>query len=329
MECELVSQKRDMLFLFFLNITGGRSELAIKAKNLEKSFDGKKVLNDISFSVKKGEVFGYLGPNGAGKTTTVRILTGLIKPDRGEVFVCGRNVSKEPVKVREKIGILPEVSNVYPDLTAWQNLMLASQLYGLEKKVAEKRGERLLKEFGIYGVKNSKVKTFSKGMKQKLMFCMVLISEPEVIFLDEPTSGLDVASARMLREKILEMKDLGTTVFLTSHNMSEVDVLCDKVAIIKGGKIIAKDTPDGIKELVGGSVAVEVKFENGFGNGVELSKLRGKKAGDRYVIYTTDPNETICQIVEFAKKKRVRIISINTRSPSLEDAFLKILGEIV
>ena len=293
----------------------------IKAENIEKTFNGKKVLKSVSFSVKKGVIFGYLGPNGAGKTTTVRILTGLIKPDRGKVFVCGYDVVREPVKVRERIGVLPEVSNVYPDLTAWQNLMLTSQLYGLDKRFAEKRGEKLLKEFGIYGVRNSKVKTFSKGMKQKLMFCMSLICEPDVIFLDEPTSGLDVASARMLRRKILEIAENGVTVFLTSHNMDEVDMLCDRVAIIKDEKIIAEDTPNGIKELVGGSVAVEVRFDRNV-------DFEGERIGDRYVVYTTDPNETICRIVEFAKSRGVRIVSINTRSPSLEDAFLKILGEM-
>ena len=292
----------------------------IRVENIEKSFNGKRVLKGISFKVRKGEIFGYLGPNGAGKTTTVRILTGLIRPDRGKAFVCGYDVAREPVKVREKVGVLPEVSNVYPDLTAWQNLMLASQLYGLDKKTAERRGEKLLKEFGIYDVRNSKVKTFSKGMKQRLMFCMALICNPDVIFLDEPTSGLDVVSARILRRKVLELRDEGVTVFLTSHNMDEVDILCDRVAIIKDGKIIAENTPDGIKELVGGSVAVEVRFDRDV-------DFKGEKVGDRYVVYTTDPNETICKIVEFAKRRRVRIVSINTRSPSLEDAFLRILGE--
>jgi len=295
--------------------------VVIKVENVEKSFNGKRVLKGVSFNVRKGEIFGYLGPNGAGKTTTVRILTGLIRPDGGKAFVCGYDVTKEPVKAREKIGVLPEVSNVYPDLMAWQNLMLASQLYGLDKRLAERRGERLLKEFGIYDVRNSKVKKFSKGMKQRLMFCMALICNPDVIFLDEPTSGLDVVSARMLRRKIIELRDEGVTVFLTSHNMDEVDMLCDRVAIIKDGRIIAEDTPEGIKELVGGSVAVEVRFDRDV-------DFKGEKIGDRYIVYTTDPNETICRIVEFAKSRGVRIVSINTRSPSLEDAFLKILGEI-
>ncbi len=291
----------------------------IKVEGVEKSFDGRKVLKGVSFRVKRGEIFGYLGPNGAGKTTTVRILTGLIKPDSGRVFVRGFDVVKNPVKVRERIGVLPEVANVYPDLTAWQNLMLACGLYGIDKRVAERRCERLLKEFGIYERRNSKVKTFSKGMKQRLMFCIALVCEPEIVFLDEPTSGLDVASARMLRRKILELRDTGVTVFLTSHNMDEVDILCDRVAIIKDGRIIAEDSPDGIKELVGGDIAVEVKFDRDV-------NFFGRKVGDRYVVYTKNPNETICRIVEFAKEKGVKILSINTRTPSLEEAFIKILG---
>ena len=291
----------------------------IKAERVEKSFDGKKVLKGISFRVKRGEIFGFLGPNGAGKTTTVRILTGLIKPNSGRVFVRGFDVTKNPVKVRERIGVLPEIANVYPDLTAWQNITLACSLYGIDKKVAERRCERLLKEFGIYERRNSKVRTFSKGMKQRLMFCIALVCEPEIVFLDEPTSGLDVASARMLRRKILELRDTGVTVFLTSHNMDEVDILCDRVAIIKDGRIIAEDSPDGIKELVGGDIAVEVKFDRDV-------NFFGRKVGDRYIVYTKDPNETICKIVEFAKEKGVKILSINTRTPSLEEAFIKILG---
>ncbi len=291
----------------------------IKVEGVEKSFDGRKVLKGVSFRVKRGEIFGYLGPNGAGKTTTVRILTGLIKPDSGRVFVRGFDVVKNPVKVRERIGVLPEVANVYPDLTAWQNLMLACGLYGIDKRVAEGRCERLLKEFGIYERRNSKVKTFSKGMKQRLMFCIAMVCEPEIVFLDEPTSGLDVASARMLRRKVLELKDTGVTVFLTSHNMDEVDMLCDRVAIIKDGRIIAEDSPDGIKELVGGDIAVEVRFDRDV-------DFFGERFGDRYVLYTKDPNETICSIVEFAKERGVRILSINTRTPSLEEAFIKILG---
>ena len=293
--------------------------IVIEAKDVEKSFNGRKILKGVTFRVKRGEIFGYLGPNGAGKTTTVRILTGIIKPDRGEVYVNGYDVVREPIKARKSVGVLPEVSNVYLDLTAWQNMMLASRLYGLDKKTAEKMSKHLLKDFGLWDKRDCKVKTFSKGMMQRLMFCMTLVCDPDVVFLDEPTSGLDVASARMLRAKVLEIAREGVTVLLTSHNMDEVDMLRDRVAIIKDGKIIADDSPDGIKRRVGGSVAVEVKFDKDV-------EFEGERVGDRYVVYTTDLHETICKIVEFAKRRKVKIISLNTRTPTLEDAFLKILG---
>ncbi len=294
--------------------------MVIRVEGIEKVFNGRRVLKGISFRVKKGEVFGYLGPNGAGKTTTVRILTCILKPDGGKAYVCGYDVVKEPIKVKERIGVIPEVANVYPDLTVLQNVMLASQLYGVDKRVARSKCERLLKEFDIYGKRDAKARQLSKGLRQRLMLCMALISDPELIFLDEPTSGLDVASARMLRRKIIELRDTGVTIFLTSHNMDEVDMLCDRVAIIKDGTIIAEDSPDGIKELVGGDIAVEVKFDRDVA-------FFGERVGDRYVIYTKDPNETICKVVDFAKEKGVRIVSINTRTPTLEEAFMKILGE--
>ncbi len=293
--------------------------IAIEAENLVKSFENVKALRGISFSVKQGEVFGFLGPNGAGKTTTVRILTGIIKPDEGKAKIKGHDVVKETLKAKEFIGVLPEISNAYPDLTAMQNVMLIASLYGMDGREAEKRAGRLLKEFGIYERRNAKVKGFSKGMKQRLMLCMALISDPEILFLDEPTSGLDVQSARTIREKILEIANEGKTIFLTSHNMDEVNLLCDRIAIINKGKIVAMDTPERIKRRVGGSVAVEVSLAKN----VKLENA--EKFGDKYVIYTADPFKTICDIVDFCRKNGVEIISINTRTPTLEDAFIKLL----
>lgn len=290
---------------------------AIEVENLKKSFNGIQALKGITFRVKKGQIFGFLGPNGAGKTTTVRILTGIIKPDSGFARVNGYDVVKERLKVKESIGVLPEVSNAYPDLTAWQNLMLIASLYGMRKDEAKRRAKELLKEFGLYERKDTKVKGFSKGMRQRLMFCMALISDPEIIFLDEPTSGLDVQSARMIRKKILEFKD--KTIFLTSHNMEDVNMLCDEIAIINKGRIVDIDTPERIKQKVGGNIAVEVSFDKP----VQLENAQ--RYGDKYLIYTTDPHETVCKIVDFAKQNNVKILSINTRTPTLEDAFIKLL----
>lgn len=209
------------------------------------------------------------------------------------------------------------MSNAYPELTAWQNLMLIASLYGLKRGEAEKRGKELLKEFGIYERRNTKVRGFSKGMRQRLMFCMALISDPEIIFLDEPTSGLDVESARTIRRKILEFGD--KTVFLTSHNMEEVNMLCDEIAIINKGRIVVVDTPERIKQKVGGNIAVEVSFNK------PVHLKNAEKHGDKYVIYTTDPHSTVSRLVDFARQNNAKIVSINTRTPTLEDALLKLL----
>jgi len=294
--------------------------MVIVVEGLEKSFNGKKVLKGISFKVRKGEIFGYLGPNGAGKTTTVRILTGILKPDKGNVYVCGYDVAENPLKVKERIGVLPEVANVYPDLTAWQNVMLASQLYGIDKRVAERKCEKLLREFGIDDRRNVKTRFFSKGMKQRLMLCMALISDPEVIFLDEPTSGLDVLSARLLRMKILELSDMGVTIFLTTHNMDEAEMLCDEIAIIKDGRIVKIGTPDDIRGLVGEEWIVEVSFN-------ENVDFEGERVEDRFILRSNDLNEVLMKISDFVRGKGVRVTYLNVRKPTLEEAFLKITGE--
>lgn len=295
--------------------------IVIEAEGLKKNFGNVKALRGISFEVKRGEIFGFLGPNGAGKTTTVRILTCILKPDSGKARINSYDVVRDTLKAKQSIGVLPEVSNAYPDLTAWQNIMLIASLYGMRRSEAEARANELLKEFGIHERKDAKIRGFSKGMKQRLMLSMALISDPEIIFLDEPTSGLDVQSARMIREKILEIANERKTVFLTSHNMDEVNLLCDRVAIVNKGKIVTIDTPERLKSRVGGNVAIEVSF----GDKAELNLENAERFGNKYVIYTTNPYKTICEVVDFARKSGTKMISINTRTPTLEDAFLKLL----
>lgn len=294
---------------------------AIEAIDLIKRFGSINALNGISFQVNKGEILGFLGPNGAGKTTTVRILTGIIKPDSGSVIINGIDVVEKPLKAKEFCGVLPEVSNAYADLTAFQNMNIIAGLYGLEKRIAEKRIISLMKEFGIYERKDHIVRHFSKGMQQRLMLGMALVSDPEILFLDEPTSGLDVQSARMIREKILEIAGEGRTVFLTSHNMEEVNALCHRIGIINRGRIVMIGSPEQIKKRVGGDIAVEVSFNTQ----IDLD-LCAERYGDKYVIYTRDPHQTVCEIVDYARRNGIEIVSLRTRTPTLEEAFLKILG---
>jgi ABC-type multidrug transport system, ATPase component len=176
-------------------------EHAITVQELTKRYEDVTAVDHVSFEVGKGEIFGFLGPNGAGKTTTIKILTGLMKPDGGKTFVAGYDVLKDPIGAKQHIGVVPEASNAYVDLTAWENLVLIGRLYGVPARKLRESCTSLLKEFGLYEVRDKLVRGFSKGMKQKLLLCMALVHDPEVLFLDEPTSGLDVESSRLLREK--------------------------------------------------------------------------------------------------------------------------------
>ncbi len=294
---------------------------AIETEDLVKRFEGVKAVDNVSFSVQKGEIFGFLGPNGAGKTTTVRMLAGIIKPDSGRATILGYDVVDETLEVKKVIGVLPEVANAYPDISVWKNMMLIAPLYGIKRREAERKAYELLREFGLIEKRECKVKTLSKGMKQRLMLCMALVNDPDVLFLDEPTSGLDVQSARMMREKILELRKGGKTVFLTSHNMQEVNMLCDRICIINRGKIVTVDSPDRLRQKIGGS-SVEIEFDKTVDP--RMLSPDGRRVGDRYMIYTTDLHDTICSLIEFATNNGLKITSLNVHSPSLEDVFIKL-----
>jgi ABC-2 type transport system ATP-binding protein len=302
----------------------------VEVYNLTKRYGELIAVDRLNFKVKEGEIFGFLGPNGAGKTTTNRILTGLLKPDEGEAFVAGFDVLKNPVEAKQHIGVVPEVSNAYVDLSAWENLMLIGKLYGVQGLKLKENAAELLKEFGLYDVKDKLVRAFSKGMKQRLLLCMALINDPEVLFLDEPTSGLDVESARLLREKITQYNKDGKTVFLSTHNMEEANQLCHRTAIINHGKIAVIDTPENLR-----AQSMELQYlEVVFDKPVDLKEIlenplisKASFAGNKVRIYTADPSSVIEFIVEFVKKRNLRISSLTTMMPSLEDVFLKLIKE--
>jgi ABC-2 type transport system ATP-binding protein len=305
-------------------------EHAVKVQNLTKHYEDVKAVDHISFEVKKGEIFGFLGPNGAGKTTTIRILTGLIKPDEGTASVAGFDVLKNPIKAKQRIGVVPEVSNAYIDLSAWDNLMLIGKLYGVPKQKLQENAARLLKEFGLYNIKDKLVRAFSKGMKQRLLLCMALVNDPEVLFLDEPTSGLDVESAMLLREKITRYNMEGKTVFLSTHNMEEANRLCHRIAVINHGQIAAIDTPENLRAQSMELQYIEVAFNKPvnpqeFSGNQNMSKT--SLAGNRVRIYTANPSTVIEFLVEFARHRNLQILSLNTMMPSLEDVFLKLIRE--
>jgi ABC-2 type transport system ATP-binding protein len=231
----------------------------IRVQELCKRFGEVQAVDNIDFSVREGEIFGFLGPNGAGKTTTIRMLVGLLRPDSGSAFVNGHDILKEPVRAKESVGVVPESSNLYGELSAMENLIYMAQLYGLPKKEWRGRSEELLQEFNLLDRKDGKFQGFSRGMKRRLTIAAALIHRPRVLFLDEPTTGLDVMSARGLRGVIKKLKKKGVTVFLTTHLIQEAEDLCDRVAIIVKGKIRVTDTPEALKERVKETEVLEIR----------------------------------------------------------------------
>jgi ABC-2 type transport system ATP-binding protein len=258
------------------------------------------------------------------------MLTGVIKPNAGTARILGYDILSEGLKSRQLMGIVPEMANAYVDLSAWNNIMLTGELYGIPRKDRQVRGEELLKKIGLYQRKDHLVKGFSRGMKQKLLLCMALINEPRILFLDEPTSGLDVESQRLIRDMIRELNAKGTTVFLTTHNMDEANQLCDKIAIINHGKIAAIDSPERLKSRSSGLQSIEVSFNKKVDT-KELMGIRGvnevKKLGDKWRLYVENPSEAIESLVAFAGAGKAKIISLNTLAPTLEDVFLRLTQE--
>ena len=305
--------------------------LAIDVKHLSKKFNDFQAISDISFSVEDGETFGFLGPNGAGKTTTIRILTGISAPTEGTASIFDLDIVKETITAKKLMGIVPETSNVYDDLSAWRNLMFSAEMYGISKGVREKRGQELLDLFGLWSRRDDKARGYSKGMKRRLTLAMGLINEPRLLFLDEPTSGLDVQSNLIIRDVIRDLNSKGVTVFLTTHNIEEANLVCDRVAIVNKGRIAAIDSPEKLKGTIQSVQSVEVAFDSPSADIMEVLKKIGgvsevRKEGDKFRLYAEDPSIVMPQLMEYSKTHGNRIVSMNTYGPSLEDVFIKLTG---
>jgi len=295
--------------------------------NLTKYYGKLLAVDHINFELYKGEVFGFLGPNGAGKTTTIRMLTGLLTPNSGDVFIDGLDITINPIKAKMKLGVIPEKGNTYVDLTARQNIILAGKYYGVPRKELEKKADSLLDQFGLFERRNSLVKTFSQGMKQRVNIASALVHNPEILFLDEPTLGLDVQSQRLIRNIIKEMNQGGTTVFLTTHNIEEANMLCERVGIINKGKIAAIDTPEKLKRTFEQTQSIEVSF-NKTVNGNLIKKPgvanRIEELGDKWKLYTDNPDKLVKYLARFAEDQKLTIVSIQICGVSLEDVFVKL-----
>ena len=220
---------------------------AIQVRELTRDYDGLRAVDGITFTVETGEIFGFLGPNGAGKTTTIKVLTGQLRPTEGTAMVAGCDVVEERQRLKPRIGVVFEYQNLYERLSARDNLIFAARLYGVPKG----RVDRVLAQVGLTDRARHRIKEYSNGMKQRLLIARALLHEPQILFLDEPTRGLDPNVAREIRAIVSDLARQGVTVFLTTHYMEEADQLCDRVAIIDGGRIVALDTPGQLKVIHG------------------------------------------------------------------------------
>ncbi|MGB9697918.1 MAG: ABC transporter ATP-binding protein [Thermodesulfobacteriota bacterium] len=303
----------------------------IRVEGISKKFGEIQALQEINFSVKEGEIFGFLGPNGAGKTTTIKILSGLLKPDSGLAFVNGFNVINDSVRAKESVGVVPESSNLYAELTARENLIYMAQLYGVPKKEWESRSEELLREFNLFDRAHTKFQGFSRGMKRRLTIAAALVHRPRILFLDEPTTGLDVMSARGLRGVVKKLKEKGVTIFLTTHLIGEAEELCDRVAIIVQGQIRIIDTPMALKRKVQDTEVLEIKAQPMPATIIkEMEAIPGVEkvtiVEDRLRLYGRTLHESIGPIIIHLDQGGRKIFSIQTLTPTLEDAFVKLTG---
>jgi len=307
---------------------------AIEVHDLTKYYGDLLAVDHISFEVRRGEVFGFLGPNGAGKTTTQRMLTTLLEPTEGRIVVHGHDLAHDPYPVKRQMGLVPEESNVYTELTAWENLMFTATLYRVPRGERATRARELLEAFGLWERRDVKVENFSKGMRRRLSIAMAIVHRPTLLFLDEPTPGLDAQSARAIRDLIRRLNGEGTTVFLTTHQIEEANQLCDRVAIINHGRIAAIDTPERLKAAFRRVQSVEVALEpDGQAHGAALGSLPGVttavKMGDKWRLYTEDPSALLPRVVHYAEEHGLQVVSLSTLGPSLEDVFLEITGQQV
>jgi len=303
----------------------------VEAAGLSKRYGRLQALDAVSFSVARGEVFGYLGPNGAGKTTTINILCGLLHRDAGTVQVCGVDVASDPVFVKSRIGVVGDSSNLYPELSCRRNLDYLGELYGLARNVRRRRTEELLAEFGLSLRADDRFGTLSRGLQRRLSIAAALIHQPEVVFLDEPTVGLDVPSAKALRELIRAIHARGTTVFLTTHNLAEAESLCSRVAILVRGQILAAGSVSEVRSRFGKATSLSVAFSAEVTEGDILAACPAIRAAaivdGAWRLDVANLHETLRQLAALAERSQAEIIELSTSGTSLEDAFLSVLQQ--
>ena len=304
---------------------------AIEVRGLAKRFGEVQAVASVDFDVREGESFGFLGPNGAGKTTTINVLTGLARPDAGTIRIAGIDCSRNPKAAQHLMGIVPDESNLYPELTGLGNLCFCGSLYGMSKRDRQRRARELLDRFSLGDAAGRKFAGYSKGMKRKLTIAAGIIHSPAILFLDEPTSGIDVASARHIRQLIAELNTGGTTIFLTTHYIEEAERLCRRIAFIVEGRIVRTDTVENLMRQTDGSYVVEFAVSNnaaGLCEAItsEFSKLQCRAVTDGSIRVESPEPVRVGPLVRLLEDRGAEVFEARKIRPSLEDVFVRVTG---
>jgi ABC-2 type transport system ATP-binding protein len=300
----------------------------IAAENLYKSYGNVKAIDGISLDVDYGRVFGFLGPNGAGKTTAIKIFTTLIQPTSGKVSILGHDLLRQPNLIKQRIGVVQQKPSFESNLTVEGSLNLYGKLWNISNGERNKRVQELLKMFGIDDIRNVKNEELSIGQRRRVQVAREFMHDMDLLFLDEPTVGLDPSARRTLLDYIKERVREGLTVFFTTHIMEEAEYLCDEIAIINKGKIIAMDTPSGLKQKFGGVKVVEIKLKEPFDgmekvlNSLEISGNVELHDGTSIKISAENAEQILILVIESLNKNNAQVASISVNPPSLEEIFL-------
>jgi len=304
---------------------------AIAVDGLAKRFEEVQAVADASFEVLQGELFGFLGPNGAGKTTTINMLTGLARPDAGTIRIAGIDCTGNPKAAQHLTGVVPDESNLYPELTGFDNLSFCAALYGIKKTEREVQALELLETFGLSDAADRKFAGYSKGMKRKLTIAAGIIHNPPILFLDEPTTGIDVASARQIRQLIAGLHRSGTTIFLTTHYIEEAERLCGRIAFIVQGRIVRIDTVANLIQPIQEKHVMQLAVSNAdpplhdkLAKAFPYLSFKGLAQG----LIRVEAGEPVHvgPLVRFLEDQGVEVNEARRMQPSLEDVFVQITG---
>jgi len=298
---------------------------AIEVGSLTKVYpDGTKAVNDVSFSVEEGEIFGLLGPNGAGKTTTIKMITTLATPTAGTIRVFGADALRSPQEVRQMLGFVPQAISVDGDLTGYENLLIFAKLFFVDREQRKKRIQDALNYFGLAERANDLVKHYSGGMMRRLEIAQALVNRPKLLFLDEPSIGLDPYSRKQVIEQVKQLnQEFGTTIFITTHDMAEADELCDRLAIMNLGRIAISGAPRDLKKMVGGDVlSVTLSGRMPKDLPTELGSVVSSEGGVIKVL-TPDGEKAIPRVTDYLERSGAVVESVSLSRPTLEDVFMK------